>query len=320
MKKSAPLVSICVPAYNHEMYVQACIQSIIEQDYDNIELLVIDDGSSDNTWEKIRELVPLCEKRFVRFVAQRQENAGAAETLLRLHEMSRGAFSGDIASDDQYLPGAVSALVEPMLNDPSIGLVVGVNELMDSDGRTCYWDKDRNIVYNDAAAAYKTFTDYVEHCARIDFDSADFGSYKELIKDNHVPNGSIRRNGIYRHWVPTDHGPILEDWWFHLQFSKVSKYRAIRRHTFRYRWHATNTMKNREAIARMVLATQLCEMDLLSLPSNSRWRNIAKSSLRIVHVKWHLWKLFVWTVDTIDYFSLCVGFMRWPIVLYKRAK
>ena len=53
MNKS--LVSVLIPAYNHENYVQDSLQSIINQTYENIELIVIDDGSSDNTWQKIKE-------------------------------------------------------------------------------------------------------------------------------------------------------------------------------------------------------------------------------------------------------------------------
>ena len=42
-----PLVSVAVPCYNHEYYIRECIQSIIDQSYKNIELIVIDDGSRD---------------------------------------------------------------------------------------------------------------------------------------------------------------------------------------------------------------------------------------------------------------------------------
>ena len=53
------LVSVLVPCYNHENYVQDTIRSIIEQTYSNIELLVIDDGSTDNSFNKILEMKEL---------------------------------------------------------------------------------------------------------------------------------------------------------------------------------------------------------------------------------------------------------------------
>ncbi len=62
-----PLVTVVIPSYNHQNFVQDSIRSIIQQSYQNIELLVIDDGSSDQSIEKIKEMVEQCEERFVRF-------------------------------------------------------------------------------------------------------------------------------------------------------------------------------------------------------------------------------------------------------------
>ena len=61
-----PLVSVIIPAYNHEKYIKKAIESIINQTYENIELIIVDDGSDDFTWNKIQEMKPLCEKRFRR--------------------------------------------------------------------------------------------------------------------------------------------------------------------------------------------------------------------------------------------------------------
>ena len=51
-----PLVSIVVPSYNHASYIEKCIESIINQDYDNYELIVIDDGSTDTSAEILIKL------------------------------------------------------------------------------------------------------------------------------------------------------------------------------------------------------------------------------------------------------------------------
>lgn len=61
------LISVLVPAYNHEQYIQETIRSVIGQSYKNIELIILDDGSSDKTLEKIKELESECNERFVRF-------------------------------------------------------------------------------------------------------------------------------------------------------------------------------------------------------------------------------------------------------------
>ena len=51
-------------SYNHALFIKECIQSIIEQDYKNIELIIIDDGSKDNSVEVIQKMIPICKERF----------------------------------------------------------------------------------------------------------------------------------------------------------------------------------------------------------------------------------------------------------------
>jgi len=57
MTEQQPLVSIVIPCYNHAQFVQETIQSVIDQDYENIELIIIDDGSNDNSVEVIQEMI-----------------------------------------------------------------------------------------------------------------------------------------------------------------------------------------------------------------------------------------------------------------------
>lgn len=116
-----PLVSVVIPAYNHEAYVQQAIESVLAQDYREIELIVVDDGSRDRTWEQICEL----RNRTTRpFKAIRQENAGVSKTLNRGIAESSGAFIGLLASDDYYLPGKISRQVALLANGgPDVALV-----------------------------------------------------------------------------------------------------------------------------------------------------------------------------------------------------
>lgn len=109
-----PLVSVAIPCYNHEKFVQQAIQSVIDQDYKNIELLIIDDGSKDSSIQKIKDMIPSCEKRFVRFDFKTRENKGLSETLNEIVSMSNGIYFSVLASDDIIKSDKISSLVEAL--------------------------------------------------------------------------------------------------------------------------------------------------------------------------------------------------------------
>ena len=69
-----PLVTVIIPVYNHENFVQTAIKSIINQTYQNIQLIVIDDGSKDFSYQKVLELKKECEKRFPKTYFETKEN------------------------------------------------------------------------------------------------------------------------------------------------------------------------------------------------------------------------------------------------------
>ncbi len=103
MNKQKPLVSVVIPCYNHENFVQDSIQSVIDQTYQNIELIIIDDGSKDGSVEKIQEMIPACQERFVRFEFRHRPNKGLSATLNEALEWCEGEYYSPIASDDIIL-------------------------------------------------------------------------------------------------------------------------------------------------------------------------------------------------------------------------
>lgn len=102
-----PLVSVLLPSYNHEHYVQAAIESVCKQTYQNIELIVIDDGSTDQSVEIISKLQ---EKYGFNFI--KQENQGLIATLYKLGSLATGKYISNIASDDLYHPEKIEILVD----------------------------------------------------------------------------------------------------------------------------------------------------------------------------------------------------------------
>ena len=130
-----PLVSIVVPCYNHAAYIQECIKSIIDQDYDAIELIIIDDGSSDDSVSKIQEMVAACEARFVRFEFRSRPNVGLCNTLNEAVKWCAGEFYSAIASDDLMLPKKTSSQVNYLLSDDACIAVFSGVQIIGSDGR-----------------------------------------------------------------------------------------------------------------------------------------------------------------------------------------
>lgn len=134
MTEQQPLVSIVIPCYNHAQFVQESIQSVIDQDYENIELIIIDDGSKDNSVEVIQEMIPACEERFVRFEFRYRPNKGLSATLNEALKWCEGVYFSALASDDIIRPYKISWQV-PILNlHPEYSGVFGGIEVIYKDG------------------------------------------------------------------------------------------------------------------------------------------------------------------------------------------
>ncbi len=105
MKQDMPLVSIVIPAYNHANYLDGAIQSVLKQDYQNIELIVLDDGSTDSTLEVLAQYGDA-------FRWETHKNMGQANTLNKGWQMSKGDILSYLSADDALLPHAVSTSVK----------------------------------------------------------------------------------------------------------------------------------------------------------------------------------------------------------------
>ncbi|MBE6391581.1 MAG: glycosyltransferase family 2 protein [Lentisphaerae bacterium] len=247
-------VSVIIPAYNHENYVQDTLKSVIAQTYQNIELIVVDDGSKDSTWQKIQEMRGICEKRFSRVHFETKANEGICKTLNRLLDLANGEYVYPLASDDQVKPHAIEKELNFLKDHPDYALCTGDSEFIDAQGKIAYWDKQRNLIYEDNPSVYHTFGEYSEcNIQYFDFYSNDFGSYLMLSKSNHVPNGYLIRKSIFDKFGRFTPEAPLEDWYLMLQISKYAKMKYFDEVLFSYRWHVANTAQN---IAKMEAMSQ----------------------------------------------------------------
>lgn len=128
MSSRAPVVSIVIPAYNLARYLEEAIKSVLNQDYPDVELIVLDDGSTDDTRR-------ILEKYRGRIYAESQPNMGQVNTLNKGWRMSKGDILGFISADDTLLPGAVSKAVACLAANPDAILTYCDFNLIDANSR-----------------------------------------------------------------------------------------------------------------------------------------------------------------------------------------
>lgn len=104
MQASDPLISIITPAYKAEAFIAEAIRSVQAQDYQNWEMLIVDDGSPDNTADVIAGYAEADSR--VRLI--RQKNSGPAMARQRALEAAQGRYVAFLDADDYWLPGKLS--------------------------------------------------------------------------------------------------------------------------------------------------------------------------------------------------------------------
>lgn len=119
-----PLISVLIPAYNAEKYIEHCLKSVCGQNYDNLEIIVINDGSTDRTGEIADKIA----EKDDRIEVIHQENAGVATTRNRLIERSRGEYILQVDADD-YISGNTVEILYNVLIKESANLAVGSYEM-----------------------------------------------------------------------------------------------------------------------------------------------------------------------------------------------
>ena len=271
---SKPLVSILIAAYSHERFIEETIHSLINQTYQNLELIIIDDGSEDGTYQKMLELKPECEKRFVRVDFSTQSNCGVCETLNRLITKAKGEFVFLTASDDIAKPNAIEKLVSFMENHDDYVLAVGDNEFIDENSKRIGWNKHQQSVDIDMAR-YKTFGAYLQHTySDVDFLSDQFGRYETFIQKNYIPNGFLIRTSAQKKKAKFTSEAPLEDLFMHLQLSKFGKYKYIDEVLFSYRIHNGNTFTKTNLMKDMAYKTRIYEQKLVHQKGMEQWAEI----------------------------------------------
>lgn len=220
MNNNQPLVSVVIPCYNHEQFVKDSIRSVIDQTYENIELIIIDDGSKDESVIKIQEMVKSCKQRFVRFEFRSRENKGLSETLNESLRWCQGKYYSAIASDDQMLDYKTKEQVEFLEKNKKCVAIFGGVYSIDKENRVVGKKLNRFRVYS--------------------FDEI-------LLHKHHLPAPTqminlkiLKESDAFRNSIK------IEDWYMLLKISKLGDVVYNRKLYSKYRQHDSNISHNIE--------------------------------------------------------------------------
>lgn len=204
---SFPLVSIVIPAYNAEFFIRQTLSSVVQQTYQNLEIIVVDDGSKDNTVKLVRDFT-LSDPR-VNLISQPNLGVSAARNLGI--EKASGEFIAFIDADDIYFPHAIEKLTNAMLQaDRSFGVVYGW---------TAYLNEKGNLTGN--------------------FHSSELSGnvYKKLLESNFIASATLIRKSSIEQAGNFNCQMILgcEDWDFYLKLSEYYQFKAVSECVYGYR-------------------------------------------------------------------------------------
>ncbi len=125
--QTLPLVTVVTPSFNQARFIKATIESVLSQDYPNIEYIIFDGGSTDGTSAVV---APYSDR--LTFVSEKDRGQGDA--INKGFQMAGGSIVAYLNSDDIFLPGAVSAAVAALQENPEYGAVYGEGYRIDADG------------------------------------------------------------------------------------------------------------------------------------------------------------------------------------------
>jgi glycosyltransferase involved in cell wall biosynthesis len=129
MGETIPRVSIVTPSYNQSRYLEQAIVSVLDQDYPEIECLVIDGGSTDGSLEIIDRYA----NRLAYWVSETDE--GQTDAINKGFDRAQGDILAWLNSDDLYQPGAVAEAVAYLAEHPEVGMVYGDANYIDETGK-----------------------------------------------------------------------------------------------------------------------------------------------------------------------------------------
>jgi glycosyltransferase involved in cell wall biosynthesis len=135
-KRQKGLVSVIIPLFNRVDYIADTINSVLSQDYNSVELIVVDDGSTDGSYELAEGFEKIGELRLL--THENRVNKGQAAAINLGLKEATGEFIAILDSDDMFADGKIKLQVEYLDINPDVGLVYGMGHGVDAKGKYIY--------------------------------------------------------------------------------------------------------------------------------------------------------------------------------------
>jgi len=253
LERNGPFFTVGIANYNRSEYVGQAIRSVLEQDYGRFELLIVDDGSSDNS----EEVVTSFADPRIRFV--KKEHSGIARTVNRLLDDARGSHVVWMGNDDLCMPGLLRDYARLLQTWPEVvfayGDLIKINSSGEEIGRIHYQDSfgDRILI-------------------------------SRFLLGNAVPGpGSMANLAVMRAIGGFDNDiPFSNDYdmWVRLAATGLP-FKHMERYTCKYRWHESNVSHRADLLAvddLKILRKMLGSFDLRRICADLNWANDPKRS------------------------------------------
>lgn len=245
-----PRVSVVIPSYNHAPYIGKAIQSVLIQTEKDLELIVVDDGSTDNSLEIIRNFTD------PRIHVYPQSNCGAHAAINRGLGLATSDYLSILNSDDQYMPTRLQKLVAVLESNPAIGLCGSYIEVVD--------EKDRLL---GVKHGYHDLEPWALRKPEKSFRATD-DLHAVLMTENYW---STTSNYVFtRKWYSRIGAfrPLryAHDWDFALRISLEAGLHLQEEPLMKYRLHAGNTIRENQA----AMIFEICWILAVHLPRQTQ--------------------------------------------------
>jgi glycosyltransferase involved in cell wall biosynthesis len=218
-----PTISILIPAYNHENYVTQTLDSILHDSFKNKEIVIINDGSTDNTDQVIQQWIKKNGDK-IKIIYKSQKNQGLTKTLNKLLELSSGKYLVTLASDDYLLEGGLEKRYRYLQEHPEKYAVFADCIVVDQNGKKTHESGLFSLRHANRA---KLLTDE--------------GIKEEFISNFAVPGPVLMvKRDFYKEFGNYNEEMYMEDYDLYLQFAQKNLIGFLDEKVSAYRLHENN--------------------------------------------------------------------------------